>query len=39
MACPGYEDLWAGKDMSKDGDLVSYFREVLLLREKRKLTK
>ena len=39
MACPGYEDLRAGKDMSKDGDLVSYFREVLLLREKRKLTK
>ena len=36
MACPGYEDLRAGKDMMKDEDLVSYFREVLLLREKRK---
>ena len=32
-----YEDLRAGKDMLKDADLVKYFREVLLLREKRKL--
>ena len=39
MACPGYEDLRVGKDMMMDGDLVNYFREVLLLREKRKLTK
>ena len=32
MLCAGYEQL-----MGTDGDLVIYFREVLLLREKRKL--
>ena len=35
MACPGYRDLRVGKDMMMDGDLVNYFREVLLLRERR----
>ena len=39
MACPGYAELRAGKDMSKDKDLVDYFREVMLLREKRKCKK
>ena len=38
MVCPGYAELRAGKDMQKDVDLVSYFREVLLLREKKKCT-
>ena len=37
MLCAGYEQLRVGKDMGTDGDLVIYFREVLLLREKRKL--
>ena len=37
MLCAGYEHLRIGKDMGTDGDLVTYFREVLLLREKRKL--
>ena len=36
MACPGYEDLRVGKDMMNDGDLVKYFREVLVIREKNK---
>ena len=36
MICAGYEQLRAGKDMGTDGDLVNYFRDVLLLREKRK---
>ena len=37
MLCAGYEHLRIGKDMGTDGDLLTYFREVLLLREKRKL--
>ena len=37
MLWAGYEQLRVGKDMGTDGDLVIYFREVLLLREKRKL--
>ena len=36
MSCPGYEELRMGKDMEMNGDLVQYFREVLLAREKRK---
>ena len=39
MACPGYENLRVGKDMMNDGDLVKYFREVLLIREKRNVQK
>ena len=39
IACPGYEDLRVGKDMMNDGDLVKYFREVLLIRERRKVQK
>ena len=39
MVCPGYEDIRVGKDMMKDRDLVNYFREVLMLREKRKCDK
>ena len=36
MSCPGYAELRVGKDMGKDTDMVSYFREVLILREKAK---
>jgi hypothetical protein len=36
MVCPGYVELRIGKNMQKDRDLVSYFREVLLIREKKK---
>ena len=36
MACPGYAELRVGKDMRRNEDLAAYFREVLLLREKRK---
>ena len=39
MVCPGYVELRVGKDMQKDKDLVSYFREVLLTREKKKSTR
>ena len=39
MVCPGYVELRIGKDMQKDKDLVSYFREVLLTREKKKSTR
>ena len=39
MSCPGYTELRVGKDMSKDGDLVGYFREVLKIREKKKKKK
>ena len=39
MVCPGYAELRVGKDMRRDQDLVSYFREVLILREKRKSKK
>ena len=39
MSCPGYSDLRAGKDMGKDCDLVAYFRDVLKIREKRKVKK
>ena len=39
MVCPGYADLRVGKDMRSDQDLVSYFRELILLREKRKRKK
>ena len=34
MYCPGYEQLRVGKDMGEDADLGSYFRDVLLMREK-----
>ena len=37
MLCAGYEQLRVGKDMGTKGDLVIYLREVLLLRENRKL--
>ena len=37
MSCTGYKELRVGKDMSKDGDLVTFFMEVLLIREKRRL--
>ena len=36
MSCTGYTEIRAWKDMSKDGDLVAFFREVLLIREKRR---
>ena len=36
MSCTGYKEIRAGKDLSKDGDLVAFFREVLVIREKRK---
>ena len=36
MTCKGYEQLRARKDMDNMGDIVAFFREVLLLREKRK---
>ena len=36
MTCKGYEQLRAGKDMDNMGNIVAYFRDVLLLREKRK---
>ena len=39
MVCPGYAEVRVGKDMRRDQDLVSYFREVLILREKRKSKK
>ena len=39
MVCPGYVELRIGRDMQKDKDLVSYFREVLLTREKKKSTR
>ena len=39
MTCMGYVELRTGKDLEKDTDLVAYFREVLLLREKRKSKK
>ena len=39
MSCPGYSELRVGKDMGKDGDLVAYFRDVLKIREKRKMRK
>ena len=39
MTCMGYEEQRDGKDLGKDTDLVAYFREVLLLREKRKSKK
>ena len=34
MVCPGYADVRVGKDLDRDRDLVSYFREVMLLRER-----
>ena len=34
MSCPGYAELRVGKDMTKDTDMVSYFREVMIQREK-----
>ena len=39
MTCPGYTELRVGKDMRRNEDLAAYFREVLLLREKRKCNK
>ena len=33
MVCPEYEDLRQGKDLSKNQDLVSYFRKVMTRRE------
>ena len=39
MTCMGYREQRIGKDLGKDTDLVAYFREVLLLREKRKSKK
>ena len=39
MTCPGYSELRVGKDMSRNQDLATYFRDVLLLREKRKSKK
>ena len=37
MSCTGYKEIRVGKDMSKDGGLVAFFREVLLIKEKRRL--
>ena len=34
MYCPVYGQLRVGKDMGVDADLVSYFIDVLLMREK-----
>ena len=34
MVCPGYDGVRVGKDLMVDRDLVSYFREVMLIREK-----
>ena len=36
MFCTGYEDLRLGKDMREDKDLVSFFRDVLKMRERKK---
>jgi len=35
MFCTGYEELRIGKDMQEDRDLVSYFREALLVRDRK----
>ena len=35
--CPAYEKLRAGKNLQSDKDLVHYYAEVLLLRQKLKL--
>ena len=34
LICPAYEQLRVDKDLSKDKDLVTYFRSVLQLRAK-----
>ena len=39
MSCPGYSEFRAGRDMERDSDLVAFFRDVLLAREKRKCMK
>ena len=39
MVCPGYADVRVGKDLDRDRDLVSYFREVMLLRERNNVKK
>ena len=33
LICPGYSELRQNKDLTSDGDLVAYFREVILLRQ------
>ena len=33
LICPGYSELRLNKDLTSDGDLVRYFREVILLRQ------
>ena len=34
LTCVGYKHLRVGKNLDSDNDLVSYFREVIVLREK-----
>ena len=34
LSCDNYQYLRTGKDLSSDKDLVTYFREVISLREK-----
>ena len=34
LSCDSYQYLRSGKDLSSDKDLVTYFREVISLREK-----
>ena len=34
LTCVGYKHLREGKKLNSDNDLVSYFREVIVLREK-----
>ena len=36
MVCSSYRDIRVGKDLSDNRDLVKYYREVLLRREKKK---
>ena len=37
--CPAYAELRIGKDIKSDLDLIQYMKQVLMIREKLKLTK
>ena len=39
LVCPAYSGIRDGKDMSCDKDLISYIRQVMLVREKLDLMK
>ena len=37
--CPAYKKLREGKSLNSDKDMINYFRQVMLIRSKLKLTK